>query len=280
MIDGLLMGSVYALNAVGLNLIVGVVGLINFAYSDFMMIAMFTSYWMYFLLAIDPVFSIPVAMLVGALLGWFTYTFITKRVLHAPSLAQTLSTFALGIFIRNLAVLLFTQNYHIVNNSLVSGQIYLGSALTVSTPKLFAACISLLCSGLLWVILKKTKMGLALRATANNKDAAALMGMNPNKMFCTAFMVGCGCVGIAGAVLINFYYVYPYVGANFSTLSFITIALGGFGNILGAFAAGLIVGVAESVSGFLVDSSLKYAVVFLVFLVIMVLRQQGVKGKN
>ena len=271
------MGCIYSLNAVGLSLIFGVVGLINFAYSDFMMIAMYSCFWMYILVGLDPLFSLPIAMLICVLLGFITYKFIIKRVLKAPTLAQTLSTFALGIILKNLAVFFFKQDYRLINDPIISGQTYIGT-LSLSNAKVFAAILSIIATVALMLFLNKTKTGLALRATAISKQAASLMGINADRMYLMAYILGSACVGIAGAALSNFYYVYPYIATTFSTITFATIALGGFGSLEGALIAGLIIGVVESLSGFFIDSSLKYAVVFSIYFLVIVIRPKGLKG--
>jgi len=277
LIDGLLMGCIYSLNAVGLSLIFGVVGLINFAYSDFMMIAMYSCFWLYILVGLDPLFSLPIAMILCMVLGFITYKFIIKRVLKAPTLAQTLSTFALGIILKNLAVFFFKQDYRLINDPIVSGQTYI-SNLALSNAKVFAAVLSIVATVALMLFLNKTKTGLALRATAINKQAASLMGINADRMYLMAYILGSACVGIAGAALSNFYYVYPYIATTFSTITFATIALGGFGSLEGALIAGLIIGVVESFAGFFIDSSLKYAVVFAIYFLVIVIRPKGLKG--
>ena len=278
-IHGLLIGSLYSLNALGLTFIYGVVGLINFAYSDFMMIAMFLAYAFYFFLGLDSLFSIPIIILICAFLGWLTYVLVIRRVLNSVMIAQALSTFGLAIFLRNMVVLIFTQDYRLIKEPIVQGQIYFGD-LTISIPMLFAALVSVIASAALWMFLSRTKMGLALRATANNRQAALLMGINIDRMFALAFIIGSALVGVAGTVLSNFYYIYPYIGENFIIIIFATIALGGFGSLPGAFIAGLIIGLVESFAGFYLDPSLKYAVVFLVYVGVVIFRPTGLKGWN
>lgn len=271
------MGSVYSLIAVGLSLIFGIVGLINFAYSDFMVIAMFACFWMWDLFSWDPLMSLPVALSICMALGWFTYRFIVKRALKGPKLAQTLSTYAFGIFLRNTLVFLFSQNYRMIRQPLLSGQFSVGSV-SIDIAKLFAALLSVLATGVLWTYMNKTRTGLALRATAIDKTAGALMGINTNRMFMLAFVIGSACVAVAGTALSHFYYVFPYLGVNFASITFATIALGGFGSLPGALIAGLIIGVVESLAGFYFDSSLKYAVVFMLYILVVIIRPKGLKG--
>lgn len=271
------MGSLYSLNALGLTFIYGVVGLINFAYSDLMMIAMFLAYTFYFFLSLDSLFSMPIIILICAFLGWLSYVVIVRRVLNSIMVAQALATFGLAIFLRNIVVLIFTQDYRLIKEPIVQGQIYL-RGLCIPLPLLFAAFVSIISSTVLWVFLINTKMGLALRATANNRQAALLMGINIDRMFGIAFIIGSILVGIAGTVLSNFFYIYPYIGENFIIIIFATIALGGFGSLPGAFIAGLIIGLVESFAGFYLDPSLKYSVVFLVYFAVVIFRPTGLKG--
>ncbi|MCI8550320.1 MAG: branched-chain amino acid ABC transporter permease [Lachnospiraceae bacterium] len=277
LIDGILMGCIYALNAAGLSLVFGVVGIVNFAYSDFMMVSMYTCFWMFVLFGLDPLFSIPIAVMLSALLGFLTYKFVIKKVVDAPMLSQTLATYALGMVIRYTCVLFFTNNFRYISDALLDHSLVFGD-LIIEAGKLAAALISVCAFIILILILNKTKIGLAMRATSMDRTAASLMGMNSQKVFTITFVIGASCVAIAGSVLMSHYYVYPLVGQNFGNISFAVIALGGFGSVPGALIAGVIIGIVESMAGFLFDSAYKYAIVFLVYILVVIFKPKGLKG--
>ena len=277
LVDGLLMGCIYALNAAGMSLVFGVIGLVNFAYADFLMISMYTCFWMFTLFAIDPLISLPLAVIVCALMGYLTYQLVIRKVVDSPQLTQTMATYAWGMILRYACVFAFSMNYRYLNNTILDGTIVLGG-IHIEKSKLVAAIICVVAFAGLITLLNKTKIGLSMRATSQDRTAAALMGMNSKKVFTIAFILGCCCVAVAGAVLVNSYYVFPLVGQNFGNINFAVVALGGFGSVSGSLIAGLIIGVVESFGGFFFDSSYKYAIVFLVYILVILFKPKGLKG--
>ena len=277
LVDGLLMGCIYALNAAGMSLVFGVIGLVNFAYADFLMISMYTCFWMFAIFTIDPLISIPIAIAVCVVMGYLTYQLVIRKVVDSPQLTQTMATYAWGMVIRYACVFAFTMNYRYLNNTMLDGTIAVGGLL-IEKSKIVAAIICVAAFAALILLLNRTKIGLAMRATSQDRTASALMGMNSRKVFTLAFILGCCCVAVAGAVLVNGYYVYPLVGQNFGNINFAVVALGGFGSVSGSLIAGLIIGVVESFGGFFFDSSYKYAIVFLVYILVVLFKPKGLKG--
>jgi branched-chain amino acid transport system permease protein len=276
--SGLLLGAVYALIAAGLSLIFGLMEIVNFAHGEFLMLAMFTAFWLYALHAVDPLVSLPLAALLLFAIGVATYYGIVKRVLRGPALAQIFATFGLAVFLRGLAQFLWTPDFRVVQAPLVAGRLNV-FGLFLGIPQVVASVGALLAFAALFLFLSRTETGQALLATAQDRQAAQVMGIDTDRMFALGWGIGAACVGVAGVLLANFYYVFPDVGAVFALLAYVTVALGGFGSILGALVAGIIVGLVEHLAGLLISPSLKYAAVFALYLAVVLLRPRGLFGK-
>jgi branched-chain amino acid transport system permease protein len=277
LVNGLLIGCVYSLIAIGLTLIWGVMNIVNFAHGDFLMLSMFVSFWMYTLWAIDPLFSIPVSAVLLFVLGLLIYRYAVSRVMKGPMLAQLVVTFGVSIFLSNLAVMLWTPDFRLIDKPLLSGT-WLVGGVPVSVPKLFASVGSVVVSGALLLFLRRTRTGKAILATEMNRDSALLMGIDTDRVNALSFGIGSALVGIAGGFLAMYYYIYPQVGGLFGTISFAIVALGGFGSVTGAFVAGILVGLVQTFGGYFFDPAYKYAIVFLVYLVTVWVRPQGLFG--
>jgi branched-chain amino acid transport system permease protein len=277
-VSGLLMGFVYALIAAGLSLIFGLMEIVNFAHGEFLMLAMFSTYWAWALWRLDPVVSLPLTAAAMFLLGFATYHGLIRWVLGAPMLAQIFATFGLAIFLRSAAQAIWGVDFHLVKDPLVQGRISLGG-LFIGLPQLVASVGALLAFVFLNWFISRTETGLALQATAQDRQAASLMGINTERMFALGWGIGAACVGVAGALLTIFFYVFPDVGASFALLAYVTVALGGFGNVPGTLAAGVVVGLIEVLGGLLIAPALKYVAVFVLYLLVVLWRPQGLFGR-
>jgi branched-chain amino acid transport system permease protein len=193
-------------------------------------------------------------------------------------LSQIFTTFGLMILFRGIAQFLWKPDFRSIDNSLVSGAVRLGE-LRFGLPQIVAGAGAILATALIWWFLDRTRLGVALEATAADREAAQLMGIPVQRMFTIAWGIGAACAGIAGALLSTFYPVFPEVGANFILIAFVVVALGGFGSVTGAFLAGIIVGLVEVVGGFLIGPQLKLALVLLLYLLVVLLRPQGLLGR-
>ena len=278
-VSGLLMGFVYALIAAGLSLIFGLMEIVNFAHGEFLMLAMYTAFWSYTLFALDPLVSLPVCTLVLALIGWLVYRGIISRILQAPMLAQIFATFGVSVFLRAGAQFLWTPDFRLIQNPFLGGRRVALGGIFIGLPQLVASLACLAAFGFLYWFITRTETGTALQATAQDRQAAALMGINTEGMFSLAWMIGAGCVGVAGGLLANFYYIFPEVGFLFGLLAYVTVALGGFGNVAAALFAGVVVGVVEVLGGLLIAPAFKYVVVFVIYLGVVLWRPQGLFGK-
>jgi len=277
-ISGLLIGFVFSLIAVGLSLIWGVMDILNFAHGEFLMLAMFTSFFLFAQMGIDPLYSLPIVVVVLYFIGAGTYRFVIKPLLGYTVLIALLATFGLSILIRNLVLFFVGPNYRLINESILAGKTFSIGGLYFSVPQSVAALLCIVVTYGIYLLLTKSKFGRALRATSLDKDTAMLMGINTNRIFEITFGIGAACVGVAGGLLVNFYAVFPEVGLNFSILAFVIVALGGFGNNGGAFLAGIIVGLVTTMGGFFIGPEYKYTLVFLLYLVVITIRPKGLFG--
>jgi branched-chain amino acid transport system permease protein len=277
-VGGLLMGLVYALIAAGLSLIFGLMEIVNFAHGEFLMLAMFASFWAWALWRLDPLVSLPLTALLLGALGWATYHGLVRFILDAPMLAQIFATFGLAVFLRSGAQALWGADFHLVKDPLVQGRVTV-AGLFIGLPQLTASVGALLAFGVLYWFITRTETGLALQATAQDRQAASLMGIDTQRMFALGWAIGGACVGVAGGLLATFFYVFPDVGASFSLLAYVAVALGGFGNVPATLAGGVVVGLVEVLGGLLIDPSLKLIGVFALYLIVVLWRPQGLFGR-
>jgi len=277
-VSGLFMGLIYALIAAGLSLIFGLMNIVNFAHGDHLMVSMFSSFWLWSLLGLDPLFSIPITILLMALCGVLTHYLLIRFILKAKMLIQICATFGLSIFIRALAQYLWTPDFRNVDQPLLEGRIEIGS-LFIGQPQFFAALACLLAFFMLYLFVTRTETGLALQATAQDREAAEILGIPSNRMFALGWAIGLGCVGVAGGMMTNYFFVFTDVGVNFALFAFVAVALGGFGSIIGCLYAGVIIGLVESLGGLLIDPSFKLLYVFAIYLLVVIYKPQGLFGR-
>jgi len=277
LVDALFIGLMYSLVAIGLTLIWGVMNIVNFAHGEFLMLGMFTSFWLFTLYGIDPIFSIPICFVGMFIMGTLIYRFIVSKVMKGPMLAQLVVTFGVSIFISNLAVFFWTPDFRLLPATILQGTWQVGG-ITLSVPKVAASVGSIIASVCVLIFMTRTITGKAILATEMDRDAALLMGINTERINSLSFGIGTALVGVAGAFLSTYYYIYPQVGGLFGTIAFCVVALGGFGSIEGAFIAGILVGLAQTLGGVFFDPSYKYAIVFSIYLITIWIRPKGLLG--
>jgi len=276
-VSGLLLGGVYALISVGLVLIFGVLEIINFAHGEFLMLSMFAAYWFFNLWGMDPYVSLLIIIPLFFLTGIIVQRIIFQPLLDAPPLDQVFVSLALSLIIQNLALYFWKANYRTVNTSYSSLVINV-SQITINFSRLIAFAVALGTILLLFLFLKRTYIGRAIRALAQQKRGARLMGINIYRTYQIAFGIGIACVGIAGGVLIPVYYVYPSVGTLFVLTAFVIVILGGYNSLVGALVGGLIIGVVETFSGFFISPHLKQVVYFVIFILLLLVKPTGLFG--
>lgn len=271
-------GFVYALVAVGLTLTWGVMDIINFSHGEFLLWGMYAAFGLWSVFALDPIFSLPVSAVLIFILGVFTYFAVIKRVLKASGLTALLATFGLSMVLKNLAQMIFTANYKNVTNTIFGSETFKLGNFFIRQDYLAAAVGSLLLTLLVLTFINKTKTGVAIKATSMNRSTAQLMGIDTDRIFAITFGLSGACVGAAAALMVPFTPITPGSCTLYSVLAFVIVALGGFGNIKGALYAGLLIGVVEAVGGYYLGTSFKYAVIFMVYLIVMQIRPKGLFG--
>ena len=279
LISGLLVGGVYALIGIGLTIIFGVMRVINFAHGELVMVGMYITFFAFSLFGIDPFVGIVIVIPLMFLFGAFLQKTFINRVLNALPQNQILLTIGLGLVMSNTVMLLFTSDYRILSTSYSSGSVNLGG-ISISEPLTISFLITAAITGALYWFLIKTDTGQAIRATAQDRDAAQLMGVNVRRMSVIATGIGAALAGTAGALISPTYYIFPQVGSAFTLKAFVIVVLGGMGSVVGATIGGLIIGVSESLSAVYVSSGLKELFVYVLFLLVLVFKPAGLLGKS
>lgn len=277
-ISGLLIGSIYALMSIGLTLIFGVLRVVNFAHGEFLMIAMYGAWAFSKLLGLNPyvaaVAVVPAMFLFGALI----YQLVIGSALEKPHLVVVFATMGLSIFLQNAALMAMTADLRdvppIFGRSISIGHVFIKGEL------LLGFVVTLACTVVLQWVIKYTFLGKAIRATVQDGEAAKLMGIAVPKIFLITFAAGSALVGLAACVMLPLFSVFPTVGLNFVLIAFVIVVLGGMGSIEGALLGGFCVGVVQSVSSYYVAPAFGQLFFFLLFLLVMIFRPNGLFGQR
>ena len=277
-VGGLLLGAVYALFSSGLTLVWGMMNIVNFAHGDFVMLGMYVAYVVYTLLGAGPLLGAPLAALVLATFGVIVYFLLIRDIMKGPMLAQILGTFGLALLLRYSVFWFFGANFLSLPENIVGGT-YEIMGLRLQASRLLAGGIALLVTLGLHVLLTRTSLGSKMLAVAEDSTAAQLMGIRPDTMQAIAWAIAAGATGIAGALIATFFYIVPTVGETLGIVAFVTVSLGGFGSVPGALVAGLLIGVIESLSAYLIGAVYKDIVVYSLFLGFLWFRPQGLMGR-
>jgi len=277
-INGILIGGVYALIAVGLSLIWGVMEIVNFAHGDYLMAAAFFSYIFWLYMGLDPLISLPLVVIIFLFIGFGTQKFVMKRLMDSPTLITIAATFALSLLIRYSFFVVFKPDYKAIRDPLLQGSLHI-SSISIPIAKMVTLLVMLVTIILLFSFLKYTKKGKAIRATAQDREVAKSLGVNVEQIFLITWGLGIACVGIAGTMLSTFYYVFPLMGITFVLIAFASVTLGGFGSVHGAVFGGLVIGLIQQLGGAFVSPALKDVFVFVVFILVLMFKPMGFFGK-
>ncbi len=272
-INGILVGGFYGLIGMGLNVIFGVMKIVNFCQGELLMVGMYLTYLFATTLGLDPYLSLPLVAIIMIGLGAIIQAGLITPLLGAANDSNLIfMTVGLMMLMQNLALVLFKSDYRTVQTPYSLKNIhFLGQV--VSLPKLISFGVLIFVTILLYMFLMKSETGKKIRATSQNPIGARLVGININRMYILAYAIGAALAGIAGTLLLPFYYVFPMVGATFTTRAFVVVVLGGLGSIKGAFVGGIVLGLLETMGAYVVGPQLKDSVVFVTFLAILILRQ-------
>jgi branched-chain amino acid transport system permease protein len=287
-VTGLLIGGVYGLVAMGLTLIFGVLGIINFAHGSLMTVGMYITFLLFTHYGIDPYLSVLITVPVLFGIGLVVQRLIIHPARNAPEHNQLLLTLGLALFIQNFMLVLFTATPRSIRLAYGRGETPIGPFMidfplriwgtTITLPKLAAFVFALALAGVLYLLLQRTDLGKAIRAVAQDRDGAALVGIDTQRINMITFGLGTACVGAAAALVLPFFFVDPLAGDTFNITAFVTVVLGGMGSIPGAMLGGLIIGLTQELGVVLAPSSIKLLGVFIVFILVLLFRPQGLLG--
>jgi branched-chain amino acid transport system permease protein len=279
LVDGAMLGAIYALITLGLALIFGVMNVVNFAHGDFVMVSMYATFWVATLLAWDaiatPLITFPILFLIGIVI----YYTIIRRTLRHSYVVQIAATVGLQYLLRGLAQVFFQAQPKALQSSILRGSFLVGN-ITVINSRLVSAVISLLVILAVSIFLSKTWAGRAIRAASDDLDVSSLVGVNYQRTYAISFGLGTALTAIAGGLLMTFQQVSPVMGVSFGLLSYVVLAFAGLGSTIGLLLSGVIIGSAEALATAFWDPRARLLVVYLIFIIVLWLRPRGIFGRK
>ena len=279
LVNGILLGGLYCLLGIGMTLIFGVMRIINACHGDLLMIAMYLAFFLFTATRLDPFVSILVATPVLFAIGCGIYGGLIRRMRREFEESSLILTWGIALVLENLFTLAFSADYRSIVTRYSTNTVTLaGISLSVPMAMSFAVAI-LLTTALYWFLLR-SNLGRAIRTIAENRPAAQLIGINVERVQMISYGIGAALAGAAGAAFSSVFYMFPAIGGLFTVKAFEVIVLGGLGNVVGAFFAGILLAVAESLGAIFISSGLKDAVGFLIFVLVLIFRPAGLFGRG
>jgi branched-chain amino acid transport system permease protein len=274
-----LLGGIYALIAVGLTLIFGIMRVVNFAHGEFLMLGMYLAFWAFTFWSLDPYVVLVVSVPVFLLVGLASYALITRGVIHASHNVQIFTTVGLSTALQNVALVLWTGDYRVVRpwHSFVVLRV---GGIAFNLSQVVAFVIALALTIMLFAFMKWTHTGRVMRATAQDREAATLMGIDTDLVYRLTWAIGIACVGAAGVLVAPLYSVYPTAGLQFVLLSYVVVVLGGLGDMVGALLGSLIVAAVEVAGSYYFGTAWKEVLYFVLFIAVLVFRPAGLFGQR
>ncbi len=276
-ISGLLLGGVYALVSVGLNLLFGVVRTINFAHGELVMLGMYFTYWIWAGTGLDPYLTLILVIPLMFLVGVAFQRGIIQPIQGTSAMMKIFATVGVSILLQNLALFLWGGQYRSVNTSYSTATLQL-AGLNVSIPRLIAFLGALVLVGGVFIVMKRTMIGSILRSIAEDRDTARLIGIPVNKFYLVATGISAVLAGVAGVLLTPFTSVHPLFGVHMTLIAFIVVVIGGLGSMMGSLIGGVLLGAIETLAGSYISPSLQQVVLFVLFILVVLVRPQGLFG--
>jgi branched-chain amino acid transport system permease protein len=277
--NGLLLGGLYALLAVGLTLIFGVLRVVNFAHAEFMMLGMFGTYWLWRLGGIDPYLAVLLVVPIIFALGILVDRLIIQRTIGKPEVTVVFATLGLSILMQNAALTAWSADIRSVTTP-YSAMVVTLAGIRISVAMAISFVVALLAALGLWLFLTRTLYGKAIQATAQNREAAALMGIDVRRVYMWTFATAVAAAGAMGGLIAPLFSLYPRVGTGYIVTIFVIVVLGGLGSVPGAVLAALVIGLTEAIAGYLVGTAWAELATFLIFLAVLIARPQGFFGRR
>jgi len=278
-VSTILLGGVYALIAAGLTLIFGVMRVVNFAHGEFLMLGMYLAFWAFACVHLDPYLTLLLSLPLSFAVGWASYRAVMHPVIHASHNVQIFTTVGLSIVLQNLALVLWTADTRFVRTSYYAVVVRIaGAAFNVAQVVAFASSVAL--TAALLAFMRWSYTGKVMRATAQDRQASALMGINTDRVYAVTWSVGIACVGAAGVLLAPIYPVYPTAGLQFVLIAYVAVVMGGLGDMAGALIAALVVAAVEVVGSYVIGTAWKEVLYLLLFIGVLVVRPAGLFGQR
>lgn len=277
-VSGILLGGVYAMFATGLNLIFGVMKIINLGHGELMMLGAYVTFFMFTQAGLNPLLSLPLTAAIVGLLGVLLQIGLVERVVNQPMINSLLLTFGLSTLMMGVALNLWTSNYRSVNYEALSGSWNIGE-LAVSKARAVAFLISVLVTVGMWLFLNRTNFGKAIRATSEHPDVAQLVGIDIRQVRYVTFGLGSAMAAISGALISIIFTINPEMGRMFIGKGFAIIVLGGLGSFVGGLLGAIVLGVGETVTAFYTSTQVSEGVAYAILLLVLIIRPSGFFGK-
>ena len=277
-INGLLKGGLYALMAMGMSLIWGVMDIINIAHGSFIMLGAFTTYWLFTLLGIDPFLSLIASIGVLFVFGYIIQKYLINLIIRASAFITLVLTFGIEIFINNLAQVFWSADVRMVQLPYGAANFSIGGFLTIPSMRLIAFLLVIIVSIILFFILNRTNLGRSIRATSQDIDAARLVGVDVAKTYAVTFGLGVGAAGAAGTLWSILFPITPMMGGILTLKSFVVVIIGGLGSMLGPLIGGLILGVTEALGTSWLGATYENLIGFTILVLVLIIRPKGIMG--
>ena len=278
-VNGLMLAGVYIGISIGLTLIFGVIKIVNFAHGEFLMIGLYATYLLTTYSGLSVVQAIVPVMLLLFVLGYAMQRVVIQPLLNAPHHMQIFATVGVSTFLMNLALLVFGADVH---RTAVPGalQTFSVGGINIVISQLITLVVAVCLAIALHVFQSRTMIGMSIRAVAQNRNSAALMGVNVKRVYAITFGLGCACLGLVATLIASQYPVFPTVGTYFVLFAFVIVVLGGLGNVTGAIYASVIIAIVDSLAGYYISLALKEVICFCIFILILIFRPTGLVGKE
>lgn len=278
-VSGLLLGGIYALISMGLNVIFGVIRIINFAHGEIAMISMYLAFWLYYFLGFDPYLSALIVLPVMFCFGVLFQRLVIQPILTASGIMKIFTTVGVSLLLQNLALIFWGGDFRTIRTSYSMSSIDL-YGVYINVPRLISFCAAIASFVVLYYFLKHTYTGKALRAIVEDHSVSRLMGVSVEKHYLLAFGIGSMFTALGGVLLMPFSSTYPGVGLPLTLVAFVVVVLGGLGSMSGTLLAGLFIGLVDSLGGFFISPGLNQAIYFSIFILVLLVRPQGLFGQG
>ena len=278
LVNGILKGGLYALMAMGMSLIWGVMDIINIAHGSFIMLGAFTTYWLFTLLGMDPFLSLFFSIAILFLLGYGVQKYIINYIIRASAFITLILAFGIEIFINNLALVLWTADVRKVEVPYGAANFTIGNWVTIPTIRLIAFLMVIVISAVFFFILHRTNLGRSIRATSQDLDAARLVGVDVARTYAVTFGMGVGAAAAAGTLWSILFPISPIMGGELTLKSFVVVIIGGLGSMLGPIIGGLALGVTEAFGSTWFGSTYENLIGFSILVLVLILRPKGILG--